>query len=102
MNAWFTRARPGSVHGEAGDVLARMRCQVVDLAAHFHRRLVRIAQHHVERRRALDRQFQRPIAYDVDYVVRGVKYRSRLPQDPGNRLRVKVAVTPMVPEGNAE
>jgi uncharacterized protein YcfJ len=50
----------------------------------------------------VEREFRRPIAYDVDYVVRGVKYRSRLPRDPGNRLRVKVAVTPVVPEGNTE
>ena len=50
----------------------------------------------------VEREFRRPIAYDVDYVVRGVKYRSRLPSDPGNRLRVKVAVTPVVPAGNAE
>ena len=45
----------------------------------------------------VEREFRRPIAYDVDYVVRGVKYRSRLPNDPGNRLRVKVSVTPVVP-----
>lgn len=50
----------------------------------------------------VEREFRRPIAYDVDYVVRGVKYRSRLPNDPGNRLRVRVAVTPVVPEGNAD
>jgi len=42
----------------------------------------------------VDRQFQRPIAYDVDYVYKGTKYRSRLAEDPGNRLRVRVAVTP--------
>ncbi len=40
------------------------------------------------------REFRRPIAYDVDYIHRGVKYRSRLPFDPGKRLRVKVSVTP--------
>ena len=48
------------------------------------------------------REFRRAIAYDVDYLVRGVKYRSRLPNDPGNRLRVRVAVTPVVPGGNVE
>ena len=42
----------------------------------------------------VDRQFQRPIAYDVDYVYKGTKYRSRLAEDPGNRLRIRVAVTP--------
>jgi uncharacterized protein YcfJ len=45
----------------------------------------------------VEREFRRPIAYDVDYVHRGVKYRSRLPYDPGNRLRVRVSVTPIVP-----
>ncbi|MFC3552190.1 hypothetical protein ACFOLC_14390 [Lysobacter cavernae] len=45
----------------------------------------------------IEREFRRPIAYDVDYVYKGAKYRSRLPEDPGNRLRIKVAVTPVVP-----
>lgn len=48
----------------------------------------------------VEREFRRPVAYDVDYVHRGVKYRSRLPYDPGNRLRVRVSVTPVVlPQG---
>ncbi len=42
----------------------------------------------------VEREFQRPTAYDVDYIHRGVKYRSRLPYDPGKRLRLKVSVTP--------
>lgn len=42
------------------------------------------------------RQFHRPIAYDVDYVYQGAKYRSRLPDDPGNRLRIRIGVTPVV------
>lgn len=45
----------------------------------------------------VEREFRRPIAYDVDYVHHGVKYRSRLPYDPGNRLRVRVSVTPVAP-----
>lgn len=40
------------------------------------------------------REFRRPIAYDVDYVYRGTKYRSRLPEDPGNRLKIRVSITP--------
>ncbi len=44
----------------------------------------------------IEREFRRPIGYDVDYVHRGVKYRSRLPADPGNRVRVRVSVTPIV------
>jgi len=43
-----------------------------------------------------EREFQRPIAYDVDYVHHGVKYRSRMPYDPGDRLRVRVSITPIV------
>lgn len=46
------------------------------------------------------REFRRPIAYDVDYVYRGTKYRSRLPYDPGNRLRVRVSVLPYIPPRN--
>lgn len=44
----------------------------------------------------VERQFQRPIAYDVDYVYKGTKYRSRLAEDPGNRVRVRVSVAPWV------
>ncbi|MGN6112607.1 MAG: hypothetical protein ACTHOC_06320 [Luteimonas sp.] len=46
----------------------------------------------------VERKFQRPIAYDVDYVFRGMKYRSRLPYDPGNRLRVQFSLQPVVPD----
>ncbi len=44
----------------------------------------------------MDREFRRPIAWDVDYVHKGVKYRSRLPYDPGSRLQVRVSITPVV------
>ncbi|NIJ68383.1 uncharacterized protein YcfJ [Xanthomonas sp. 60] len=44
------------------------------------------------------REFRRPIAYDVDYVYKGTKYRSRLPDDPGNRLKIRVSITPWVGE----
>jgi uncharacterized protein YcfJ len=44
----------------------------------------------------VEREFRRPIAYDVDYVYKGAKYRSRLPLDPGNHVRVRVSVTPVV------
>ena len=42
------------------------------------------------------REFRRPIAYDVDYVYKGTKYRSRLPEDPGNRLKIRVSITPWI------
>ena len=50
---------------------------------------------------AVQREFRRPIAYDVDYVYRGMKYRSRLPYDPGNRLKVRVSVMPYLPPRDA-
>jgi uncharacterized protein YcfJ len=50
----------------------------------------------------VERKFRRPIAYDVDYVYRGMKYRSRLPYDPGNRLRVQVSITPDVPASRGD
>lgn len=40
------------------------------------------------------RDYRRPIAYDVDYVYKGAKYRTRMAQDPGNRLRLRVSITP--------
>ncbi len=49
----------------------------------------------------VEREFRRPIAYDVDYVYKGAKFRSRLPEDPGNRLRIRIAVTPVVAPGSA-
>ena len=45
----------------------------------------------------VEREFRRPIAYDVDYVYKGAKFRSRLADDPGNRLRIRIAITPAVP-----
>lgn len=50
----------------------------------------------------VQREFQRPIAYDVDYVYKGSKYRSRLPDDPGNRLRIRIGVTPVVNGARSE
>lgn len=40
------------------------------------------------------REYRRPLAYDVDYVYKGSKFRTRLAQDPGNRLRLRVSITP--------
>ncbi|WDS37092.1 hypothetical protein [Pseudoxanthomonas sp.] len=45
----------------------------------------------------VEREFRSPIAYDVDYVYKGTKYRSRLAEDPGNRLRIRVSVMPYAP-----
>lgn len=42
------------------------------------------------------RELRRTIGYDVDYTWRGTKYRSRLAQDPGRRLRIRVGVTPVI------
>jgi uncharacterized protein YcfJ len=43
---------------------------------------------------------RKAIAYDVDYVYRGMKYRARLPEDPGNRLKIRISVMPYLPNGN--
>lgn len=45
----------------------------------------------------VDREFQRVVGYDVDYIHRGVRYRSRLPVDPGKRLRIRIIVVPDMP-----
>ena len=45
----------------------------------------------------MDREFQRVVGYDVDYIHRGVRYRSRLPVDPGKRLRIRIIVVPDMP-----
>lgn len=37
---------------------------------------------------------RKAVAYDVEYRYRGDVYSSRMPYDPGDRVRVKVSVTP--------
>ena len=37
---------------------------------------------------------RKPVAYEVEYRYRGDVYTSRLSYDPGDRLRVRVSVTP--------
>lgn len=49
----------------------------------------------------VEREFRRPIAYDVDYIYKGARFRSRLPEDPGNRLRIRIAITPAMPGTSA-
>ena len=46
------------------------------------------------RTQAVEREFRRPIAYDVDYVYKGSKFRTRMARDPGNLLRIRVSITP--------
>jgi len=43
---------------------------------------------------SVQRTYRTPIAYDVDYIYKGLKFRSRLASDPGNLLRVRVSITP--------
>ncbi len=43
----------------------------------------------------VEHAIQRTIGYDVDYAWRGAKYRSRLANDPGGRLQIRIVVTPM-------
>ena len=42
----------------------------------------------------VEREETRVVGYDVEYMYKGEKYMSRLPYDPGNRLRIRVSVTP--------
>ena len=42
------------------------------------------------------KELRRTIGYDVDYTYRGSKYRSRVAQDPGRRLRIRIGVTPVI------
>ncbi len=42
----------------------------------------------------VQRERSQVVGYDVEYMYKGEKYLSRLPYDPGNRLRVRVSVTP--------
>ena len=49
----------------------------------------------------VERQERQVVGYDVEYMYKGEKYMSRLPYDPGNRLRVRVSVTPDEPSAAA-
>ena len=40
------------------------------------------------------KEHRRTIAYDVDYMYRGSKFRTRMDRDPGNRLRIRISITP--------
>ena len=42
----------------------------------------------------VERKFRRLAAYQVDYIYKGTKYRSRLPYDPGNKIKLRVSVAP--------
>jgi len=40
--------------------------------------------------------YQRIVAWDVDYIYQGKKYRSRLPLDPGSCVRLRISITPLL------
>lgn len=42
----------------------------------------------------VEREEHQVVGYDVEYMYKGEKYISRLAYDPGNRLRVRVSVSP--------
>lgn len=42
----------------------------------------------------VEREQRQLTGFDVEYQYKGEKFMSRLPYDPGNRLRVRVSVTP--------
>lgn len=47
----------------------------------------------------VEREFRRLAAYEVDYMYKGSKYRSRMPYDPGNRIKLRVSVAPYATAG---
>lgn len=42
----------------------------------------------------VEREFRRLAAYEVDYMYKGSKFRSRMPYDPGNRIKLRISVMP--------
>lgn len=42
----------------------------------------------------VDREERRLAGYDVEYQYKGEKYMSRLDNDPGNRVRIRISVVP--------
>ena len=49
----------------------------------------------------VEREFRRPIAFDVDYMYKGMKYRSRLPHRSGQppaHPRFRDALLPQLSE----
>lgn len=48
----------------------------------------------------VEREFRRLTAYEVDYMYKGSKYRSRMPYDPGNRIKLRVSVAPYAGSGD--
>jgi len=40
--------------------------------------------------------YQRIVAWEVDYIYQGKKYRSRLPMDPGSCVRLRISITPLL------
>lgn len=48
----------------------------------------------------VEREFRRLAAYEVDYMYKGSKYRSRMPYDPGNRIKLRVSVAPYATSGS--
>ena len=46
------------------------------------------------RMEAVEKEFRRTVAFDVDYMYRGSKFRTRMDRDPGNRLRIRISITP--------
>lgn len=84
-----TRCEPAAVPDDS-----RIQRAVGALRGAFKREQAAREAKQVCRQVPVEREFRRPIAYDVDYTYRGAKYRSRLPEDPGHLLRIRISVTP--------
>ena len=76
-------------------------CDEPDRGRTLSRRMVGAVRNRVEdeqgvncRMEQVPREFRRTIAYDVDYEYKGSKFRTRMARDPGNRLRIRISITP--------
>ncbi|SHE58353.1 hypothetical protein [Thermomonas hydrothermalis] len=46
------------------------------------------------RMQPVTKESRRVVAYDVDYMYRGNKFRTRMENDPGYRLRIRISIMP--------
>jgi uncharacterized protein YcfJ len=85
---------PDPVQAKPAGTLSRMAQAVKGAITRDGNKPAADKQQHDCRPTTVQRTYRTPIAYDVDYIYKGMKFRSRLASDPGNMLRVRVSVTP--------
>lgn len=43
----------------------------------------------------VEKEARQTVGYDVDYIYRGSKFRTRMDRDPGSRLRIRISIAPV-------